>query len=290
MAAEGWGDTPVAASTIVMGSGGRGENYLFPDQDNGFIIADYPQQEHARIDAFFIELAERMCRDLNEFGIPYCNGYCMAVNPLWRKTLPQWIAQIGQWTRRGSTVAIRLTDIFFDFQPVWGETELARELRRVVGDLVSNNRSFLREMYHDKLEHNVALSLFGGFVVERDNRDYRGQVNLKYSGTLPLVSGIRLLALREGVEETSTLHRIRALTEKGVFNRTDQEELSEAFRVISDVLLRQQIADFRAGRRVTYYVNPEALTKRERAHLLAALRSIHALRKRAHLEFTAHVF
>ncbi len=217
MAAEGWGDTPVAAATIVMGSGGRGENYLFPDQDNGFIIADYPQQEHARIDAFFIELAERMCRDLNEFGIPYCNGYCMAVNPLWRKTLPQWIAQIGQWTRRGSMVAIRLTDIFFDFQPVWGETELARELRRVVTDLVSNNRSFLREMYHDKLEHNVALSLFGGFVVERDNRDYRGQVNLKYSGTLPLVSGIRLLALREGVEETSTLHRIRALTEKGVF-------------------------------------------------------------------------
>jgi CBS domain-containing protein len=290
MSAEGWGDTPAAAATIVMGSGGRGENYLFPDQDNGFIIADYPQDEHARVDAFFLELAERMCRDLNDVGIPYCNGYCMAVNPLWRKTLRQWIAQIGQWTRKGSLVSVRLADIFFDFQPVWGETELARELRRAVTDLARNNRAFLREMYQDKLEHNVALGMFGGFVVERDNRDYRGQVNLKYGGTLPLVSGIRLLALREGVEETSTLQRIAALAEKGVLDRSDRDDLSDAFRVVTDVLLRRQIADFRAGRRVTYYVDPDALTKRQRADLLAAIKSIHALRKRAQLEFTAHLF
>jgi CBS domain-containing protein len=290
MQAEGWGELPVSAATIVMGSGGRRENYLFPDQDNGFIIADYPDGEHARVDSFFLELAERMCRDLNEVGIPYCNGYCMAVNPLWRKTLPQWIAQIGQWTRRGSLVAVRLADIFFDFQPVWGEPELARELRGAVTGLVRDNRSFLRQMYQDKLEHNVALGLFGGFVTERDNRDYRSQVNLKYTGTLPLVSGIRLLALREGVEETSTLERIRVLAEQGVLDDGERDGLSEAFRVVTEVLLRQQIADFRAGRRVSYYVDPDALGKRGRATLLEALRVIHGLRKRAHLEFAAKVF
>ena len=140
MAAEGWGDPPAAAATIVMGSEGRGENYLFPDQDNGFIIADYPEDEHARADAFFLELAERLCRDLNEAGIPYCNGYCMAVNPLWRKTLRQWIDQVGRWTRKSSLVSVRLADIFFDFQPVWGQTELARELRHVITGSVRNNR------------------------------------------------------------------------------------------------------------------------------------------------------
>ena len=93
----------------------------------------------------FSRLAERLCRNLNEAGIPYCNGYCMAVNPLWRKTLPQWIAQIGQWTRKSSLVSVRLADIFFDFQPVWGQTELAHELRHVVTGLVRNNRSFLRK-------------------------------------------------------------------------------------------------------------------------------------------------
>jgi signal-transduction protein with cAMP-binding, CBS, and nucleotidyltransferase domain len=214
----------------------------------------------------------------------------MAVNPLWRKTLPQWVAQIAQWARRGSLVAVRLADIFFDFRPVWGEDELARELRRVVTGLVHDNRSFLRQMYQDNLEHNVALGLFGGFVTERDKPDYRGQVNLKYTGTLPLVSGIRLLALREGVEETSTLQRIRALAERGVLDGGERDDLFQAFRVITDVLLRRQIADFRAGRRVGYYVDPESLGKRDRATLLDALRAVHALRKRAHLEFAAHLF
>jgi signal-transduction protein with cAMP-binding, CBS, and nucleotidyltransferase domain len=290
MTAEGWGDLPAAAATIVMGSGGRGENYLFPDQDNGFIIADYPESEHVRTDAFFLELAERLCRNLNEAGMPYCNGYCMAVNPLWRKTLRQWIAQVSQWTRKSSLVSIRLADIFFDFQPVWGESELAGKLRNVVTGLVRNNRSFLREMYRDQLEHSAALGIFGGFVLERDNRDHKGQVNLKYTGTLPLVSGIRLLALREGIEETSTLERIRALADKGVLAAGERDELSESFRIVTDVLLRRQIADFRAGRQVTYYVDPETLNKRERANLLAAVKSIHALRKRAYLEFTANVF
>lgn len=290
MANEGWGDPPASAATIVMGSSGRGENYLLPDQDNGFVVADYPDDAHGRIDAFFQELAERLCRDLNEIGIPYCNGYCMAVNPLWRKTLPQWIAQIGIWTRRGSTVAVRLADIFFDFQAVWGEVALARELRAAVTRLVRNNRTFLRQMYQDKLEHSAALGIFGGFVLEREKREYRGQVNLKYTGTLPLVSGIRLLALREGIEETSTLARIRALGEAGVFRDNDRDDLCEAFAVVTDTLLRSQIADYRAGRRVTYYVDPEALSKRRRTALLDSLKAIHALRKRANLEFAANIF
>lgn len=290
MAAEGWGEPPVRAATIVMGSGGRGENYLFPDQDNGFILADYADAEHGSVDPFFIELAERMCRDLNEIGIPYCNGYCMAVNPLWRKTLSQWIAQIGAWTRRGTLVAIRLADIFFDFQGVWGDPELARVLRSRVTGLVRDNRSFLRQMYQDNLERGAPLGLFGGFVVERDNREYRGQVNLKYTGTLPLVGAIRLLALREGVEEISTLGRIDALARAGVLETSERNDLSEAFAVVTDVLLRRQIADFRAGRRVGYYADPRALGKRRREALLDALRAIHALRKRAHLEFAAHVF
>lgn len=290
MAEEGWGEPPVSAVTIVMGSGGRGENYLFPDQDNGFILDDYPDAEHGRIDAYFREAAERMCRDLNEVGIPYCNGYCMAVNPLWRKSLSQWIEQITLWGRRSNFVAIRLADIFFDFQAVFGNTEMAQTLRHHVTDLVRNNHAFLRQMYQDKSDHNVALSFFGGFITEKDNPDYRGQVNLKYSGLIPLVGAIRLMALRDGVEETATLARIRALHEKSVLSARESETLSRAFALLTDILLRRQISDFRAGHPVTYYVDPEAFDKRQRAALVDALKGIDAIRKRVHMEFTGHVF
>lgn len=290
MAAEGWGELPVRASTIVMGSGGRGENYLFPDQDNGFIIEDYPDADHTRIDTFFLELAERMCRDLNEIGIPYCNGYCMAVNPLWRKTLSQWITQVRLWGRKSNFVAIRLADIFFDFQPVWGTDDLAHQLRTAVSEVVRANHYFLRQMFQEKVDHNVAIGLFGGFITEKEQKEYRGHINLKYTGTIPLVGAIRLLALREGVEETSTLDRLRVLTERGVFGVGERDDLSNAFKLITDIMLRQQIADYRAGRRVVYFVDPNRLAKRERNTLVDALKAIDAVRRRVSLEFTAEIF
>jgi signal-transduction protein with cAMP-binding, CBS, and nucleotidyltransferase domain len=290
MVAEGWGDLPVRASTIVMGSGGRGENYLFPDQDNGFIIEDYPDADHTRIDTFFLELAERMCRDLNEIGIPFCNGYCMAVNPLWRKTLTQWITQVRLWGRKSNFVAIRLSDIFFDFQSVWGADDLAQELRTAVSEVVRANHFFLRQMFQEKIDHNVALGLFGGFITEKEQKEYRGQVNLKYTGTIPLVGAVRLLALREGVDETSTLERLRVLTERGVFDVAERDDLGNAFKLITDILLRGQIADYRAGRRVSYFVDPDGLSKRDRGDLVDSLKAIDAVRRRVKLEFTAQIF
>jgi len=289
MEMEGWGKPPVVASTIVMGSSGRGENYLFPDQDNGFILSEYPDADHGRIDTYFIELAERMCRDLNDIGLPYCNGYCMAMNPLWRKTLSQWIEQITLWGRKSNFVAIRLSDIFFDFQPVWGDRTLARELRHAVTGMVRHNHFFLRQMFQDKSDHNVALGMFGRIVTQKDEDGYGGQVDLKYTGTIPLVGAIRLLALREGVEETSTLGRIAGLQEHGVLRMTEKEDLTNAFHVITDILLRKQIKDFKAGRRVNYHVDPDTLNKRHRASLVSALKSIDSLRKRVHMEFTAEI-
>ncbi len=290
MAEEGWGEPPATAVAIVMGSGGRGENYLFPDQDNGFVFGDYPDAEHGRVDAFFLEAAERLCRDLNEVGIPYCNGYCMAVNPLWRKSLSQWIEQITLWGKKSNFVAIRLADIFFDFQPVFGNADLARTLRHAVTGLVRNNHAFLRQMFQDKADHNVALGFFGGFLTEKENADHRGHINLKHSGLIPLVGAIRLLALREGVEETSTLARLQALYEGSVLSIGERDDLSSAYAEITDVLLRQQLLDYRVGRRVTYYVDPESLKKRRRTDLVAALRSIDAIRKRVRMEFTGQVF
>lgn len=290
MIAEGWGEPPVSAVAIAMGSGGRGENYLFPDQDNGLIITDYADAEHARIDTFFIELSERLCRDLNEVGIPYCNGYCMAVNPLWRKTLSQWLTQIRLWGHKRNFIAIRLADIFFDFQPVWGDADLAHQLRKAVTEMVRQNQGFLGEMYRDKADHNVALGVFGGFVTEREQKEYRGQVNLKYTGTIPLVEAIRLLALREGIEETSTLGRIRALHAQSVLGANERDDLSAAFALITDILLRKQIFDYRAGRRVGYFIDPDVLSRRQRSALLDSLKAIDQLRKRVHMEFTAHIF
>ena len=287
---EGMGKPPVEFTVIVMGSGGRGENYLYPDQDNGFILADYPDKDHATIDAWFIELAERVTRDLDTVGLPYCKGYVMATNPLWRKTISQWKQQIEIWNRRRNTTTLRLCDIFFDFRGSWGSQALAVELYDHVMNVIGGNRSFLRAMYEDDREHGTALGWFGRFIVEKDEKDYIGQMNLKHTGTLPLVESMRMLALREKIPVLPTLGRMEALHDNGVLDANEHDYLSGAFRHISHLLLRQQISDFKNGKRVSNYVHRDSLTEREKDILTDSFKAIDALRKRMRSEMTGEVF
>jgi CBS domain-containing protein len=294
MKSEGLGDPPVPFCVIVMGSGGRGENYLFPDQDNGFILDDYPDEHHTEIDGWFIDLAERMVWDLDKVGVPLCNGGVMANNPLWRKTLPQWKAQISLWSRKRDTAALRLCDIFFDYRIAWGEQRLADELREHVTKIAHTSPMFLRQMYEDDVEHRVALGVMGGlfqrFVTETENKDHLGELNLKHTGTLPLVEAIRLLSLREGIEQVSTLGRMEALHKKGVLDNDEYDYLIGAFRHICRLLLRQQIKDFKAEDDVSNYVDPDSLSEREKDILVDSFKAIRELRGRVKGEFTGDIF
>ncbi|MCG8360235.1 MAG: DUF294 nucleotidyltransferase-like domain-containing protein [Kiloniellales bacterium] len=290
MQEENWGPPPVPFALIIMGSGGRGENFLYPDQDNGFILDDYPDEEHSRIDGFFIELAERFTRDLDAIGFPYCGGYVMATNPVWRKTRSQWRQQVGLWGRKRSTIAMQFSDIFFDFRFGAGEPAFVRELRQTVSRLAASSPALLAELHQESSRIGVALGWFGRFVTEKEKPEHRGKINLKHSGTLPLVTSLRLLALRAGIDETNTRRRIAALQARGDLGNDEADYLLGAFRHITALLLRQQIADFRAGRQVSNYVHPDGLSEREKDMLVDSLKAIGELVKKVRSEFTAEIF
>lgn len=295
MAADGKGAPPVAFSMIVMGSGGRDENMLFPDQDNGFILADYGDREHDRIDRWFVELAVRLNGMLDQIGFPLCKGWVMAQNPLWRKTESQWRAQISGWQKKRGATALRLADIFFDFRGVYGDRAMPGRLRRHVTELTRGNLAFLREMYRDDAEHGIALGWFGRFITVRGERSsrgdgHRGKINLKHTGTLPLVEGVRLLALREGIEEGPTLKRIERLAGAGVLDADEQDYLSGALIHMSRLMLRQQLRDHAAGEEASAYVSPKAMSAREKDYLRDCFRAVRDFRSRLRSEFTGEIF
>jgi signal-transduction protein with cAMP-binding, CBS, and nucleotidyltransferase domain len=290
MAAAGWGAPPVAFAAIVMGSGGRGESFLFPDQDNGLILADYPDAEHTQIDAFFIELADRMTGQLDQLGFPFCRGGVMAINPVWRKTLPQWRQQVTRWVAGRSEVAMQLADVLFDFRCVFGVPALAAGLRTTVLHLVQANPGFLRAMFGVQADHRAGLGWFGRLLTERDDPAHKGHINLKYAGTLPLAEAVRLLALRAGSETTGTLARLVALAAAGAVSRDEEDHLRGAFDHVTGLQLRQQINDFQAGRRVSNFVDPASLTVREIDLLKDGFRAINEFRDRIRAELTGDVF
>lgn len=288
MAESGLGPPPVEFDVIVMGSGGRAESLLRPDQDNGFVLADYPLEEHNRIDAWFIELAVRVTDALAEVGFEYCHGNVMAINPVWRKTISEWRAQTRGWLARSQGLALRYCDIFFDFSCVYGSGGLARQLRESITALAPHP-FFLRELYKVDEEHGVALGLFDRLRPDPLPGPNKGKLNLKLTGTLPLVGAVRIMALRERIEDTGTEQRIAGLHARGVLDDDEQDYLSGAYRHISALLLRQQLEDFSAGLRPGNHVPLEALSEREKDMLVDAFKAIRAFRARLRHELMADI-
>ena len=281
----GWGEPPVPFTLLIMGSGGRGENFLYPDQDNGFMLADYPDDEHGRIDPYFIALAERFNDDLDRVGFPLCHGHVMARNPVWRKTASQWREQVTLWARRRSPVAVLFADIFFDFRGIAGAPEPVLDLRRHVTEALKTYPALLSTMVRDETNKSVALGFFGRLITDHSGQS-PGRIDLKLRGTMPLVASARLWALSSGVAETGTLARIAALAAQGVVTRDDADELAAAFNHVTLCLLRQQLADFHSGRQVGNFVDPRALLRREREQLRAALKAIERFRVETRSHFT----
>jgi CBS domain-containing protein len=272
LAADGWSEPPVGFTVIQMGSVGRGESLLGPDQDNGFILADYPDERHDAIDRWFIALAERLVRDLDRAGYPLCDGNVMATNPLWRKSLRQWQDQIAYWSRARSNQAILQADIFFDFRPVYGPVELAQALRRHVTAIVRDARPFLAQMCWRQREQGPPLGLFGQLP--------GGGLDVKLWASLPLVELVRILALAEGVEATGTRARLDALAAAGRLASDLHETLVEDLAFLAELRLRRQLADLHAGRRPSNLVTPRTLSPLERERLERLLRDVDRLRRK----------
>ena len=108
---------------------------------------------------------------------------------------------------------------------------------------ILENPSFIRDLFAIEADHAAALGWFGQLRSERDRQDRPGMINLKLRGSLPLVEAARLLSLKAGVPDTSTLARLDGILARGALHPEDHDNLKEAFTFISWLLLRQQIED-----------------------------------------------
>lgn len=278
LAADGWGQPPVAFALIVMGSGGRRENLLQPDQDNGFIIADHDNAERPAIEGYFISLAERLTSTLDRIGFTLCKGNVMATNPVWRKSLAEWREQLSIWTQRRQPLHLLNSDVMLDAAHVAGDRQLVDEVRRHMLSAMRQNAVFVRDLYGIEQDHNVALNWLGLLKRETSELEQPDVINLKMRGTLPLVEGARLLSVTAGIDETSTTGRLAALAAAGKLQNDETETLIDCFRSIIGLLLAQQIADAKAKLPITDYVQHEKLSGRDKTRLRRALREIEKFR------------
>jgi CBS domain-containing protein len=291
MIEHGWGPPPVPFAAVVTGSAGRWESLLRPDQDNGFILANYPDEQYPEINDYFYQLADRMTVGLDAVGIPLCIGYVMANNHAWRKRLQEWQTQFLRWMSKPSVASTTLLDIWIDFRHVFGDPGLTEQLRHSITENIPRYHGFLRELEVLQFDHDVAITPFRTFKRERSpGQEGHRKIDIKRKGLRPLLEGVRLLALRAGVAATETLKRLAVLRQQSVLQAELADAIQDAFICLTELLLREQIRAQRENRLPGAYVALETLSPWERRQLKEALRTVARLRSTVHMEFTAEVF
>ncbi|MFB9145735.1 DUF294 nucleotidyltransferase-like domain-containing protein [Halomonas alkalicola] len=281
MEGQGWGTPPVPYCVIVMGSGARQESLLGPDQDNGMIIADYPDSRHTEVDGYFQVLGERFTDRLDQAGIPLCSGHVMARWPMWRKRLSEWSEQLAIWTAGRRVKRVQQANILLDFRAVHGEGTLAEALADRVARLMPQAGLFLDEMGALLDELPVALDRFGRLSGSLDGAPHERAINLKQQAVLPLVAAVRLLSLRHGVREVDTRERLAVLVLKEALSAETSRALTAALERLQGLLLEEQCRGVRSGRGADGWVDLSRLGEDQRLLLRHDLQQIRALKRRA---------
>lgn len=258
----GEGPPPAPYAYLVLGSAGRGESLLAPDQDNALVHGG-PES----MDGWFAALGRRASDILDGAGVPYCKGGVMASRPGWRAGIEEWRGRIRSWALAPRPEALLSVDIFYDFQPVAGAADLAEELR-AAALAAAREPGFLIALARAHEAIGSARTFFGGFRTEG------GRLDLKRGGLLPLTAGARVLALKHGVAETATAARLRRVAEAQGIVASDAEQLMGAHALMMTLVLEQQLIDIAAGAAPTSKIEIKRLSKGMRARLKEALGAV----------------
>ncbi|MCP3951826.1 MAG: hypothetical protein GY697_06345 [Desulfobacterales bacterium] len=269
---------------INMGSAARHEQTLRTDQDNALIFEDPSPDKAAEVCHYFEKLAGLVVEGLIHCGFKACPGGVMASNPLWRRSLGEWITALDGWVDSRDPEATRVLSILLDFRPVWGDRRLADQLQRTIFKAFQASINTSHLLARDDRTFAVPISFLGTIVTEKSG-PHRHMLNLKTGGLVHMINSFRILAVKHAVREPATLDRIRQLTDQKALTADDADFYRSAFETLLMFKTRENVVKFKAGQAADDYITPGKLRKRERMLLKDALAGVAQLQKMINREF-----
>jgi len=285
LAIEELGPPPAAFAFIGMGSQGRQEQTLLTDQDNGIIFfAPAPDADPTQAADYFLRLGTRVCEGLDRAGYPLCRGQVMASNPRWCRSLPDWISSFDEWVHKSEPQEIIDISVFFDFRTVYGDAELTHELRRTIHAALQDEPAFFHHFAQNALMFKPPFRLLGNIYLSGGATEHAGEINLK-DAMMPMVSFARLYALRHQINQTHTLERIEALSERNLILPSSRDEIVAAYDFLMQLRLQNQLAAIQSGRTPQNIIHPNKLGYIQQELLKQAFAQIAAVQKKVSYDF-----
>ena len=260
------------ACFIVMGSEGRNEQVIKTDQDNALVIKDGIDVELYR------PYMNKMTETLIDFGYPPCEGNIMVSNPFWCKSVQNYKDETKKWIEAPDMQNYMDLAIFFDSFAVAGDKNLLINLKDDLFNKLHDKDVFMAYFAKATLTFDTP-SIIANFMTKTH------YIDIKKAGIFPVVQGIRSLALREKIRETTTVKRIKILEQNKILTHDMANELNEAFDVLCTLRLKSQLTKLQDNKKMNNEIDTHSLGKIERDLLKDSLKIVTDFKK-----FIAHVF
>lgn len=271
MEINGYNFPDVKFAFLIMGSGGRREMLLGPDQDNGMIFEDYPDEKDEDVKKYMSIFSHKLIDALEYVGYPKCHGNVMITNPIWVGRYSEWEKRVSKWIEVPEPQWVRYSTIFFDFVPLIGDGDLCNRLRDFIFKKVKENAIFLYKLMEEDYRHKVPLGMLGRFITSNEP-EKKGKLSVKENGSIFIVDCIRMYALEHSIHNTNTMERMKKLLEKGVFNSVTVENLKAALEFFTYLRLKNEVELIEKGQEPSHYLDPYSLSKDEQEALKEAFR------------------
>lgn len=286
MAREGIGKPEVAFCWLSLGSEGRKEQLLRTDQDNAIIFAPPAPGREEAVRTWFVSLGQRVTSILESCGFSRCPAEIMASNPAWCQSLEGWMAYFRKWIGAPEPKALMNSTIFFDFRPVYGNFDLASELKSAVIAEIGRGRGFLQFFAQNAMQNPPPLGFFRNFLVEK-SRDHANEFDIKARAMMPLSDAARVLAYEMKVPDfLSTSERFRRLAQLVPGFEELAMDAAMAYEFLIRLRTEQGLAHSDGGR----YINPESLDKMQRQALRELFTTIGKVQSMLNLRFQLDYF
>ena len=273
LAEENFGPPPVPYCWVVLGSEGRREQTFKTDQDNALIYADPADEERGRASTYFKNLSVYAQGALEKCGYPACTGGWMASNPRWRMPLSAWQMMFREWISEAEYHSVEDALILLDMRPVAGDPGLYETLWAGVEEQLKTASFFKSILACISVGRKPPLGFFRGFVLDRSG-EHKEELDIKSTGTGPIVEAARLFAVDVGISHTNTVDRLSALRSAGYIDAKVLGEIQEAFEFLMLLRLENQLQQAREIKPLNNYVSPRKLTNLHKGLLREAFQTV----------------
>lgn len=274
------GPPPCPFALLGLGSIGRGETTLTPDQDTAIIYRG--EGDSGACAEYFRRFGEEVTALVAAAGIPPCDAGNSASNPEWCQDEGGWRRRFSGWIHHGLPDDLLQVNIFFDLRTLAGDDALTAGLRRHIVAEVTARPVFLHALAESTINFRLPVDPLGRLRGEGPDGDI---LNVK-KVMLHFVAFVRIYALRHGLEETSTIMRLQRLGADRLLPRDLVAETLAAWRHLLACRFQAQLAARDLGAAEGNILFLPGLTSWDENLLKSAASHISLLQRRLAKDFT----